>query len=135
MPANFTIWKDGTSITLDDPPWSEGADLFGEEWGRGSVHRTLGGIVVQDFGVQDCDRRIRVSGIDALTPATVAQLDAAYREKDTVWNFTDGYDTFQVQFSRRPPGFRYWRCLKFSEVGVPYFSYELLFIVLSEVGS
>jgi len=144
MPAKFVIYTtDANPITvpesassmvkLDDPPWAGDYDNFGDATGRGSVHRTLGGVVVQDFGVLDSDRTIKIAGTDALRTSTVTLIDTMYRLKDAVYIFTDGYEFYRVRFSRNPAGFRYWRNLKFAEKARSYYSYEINLIVVERV--
>lgn len=144
MPARFCIYTTdanpitvpdsaSTHIDLDDPPWDGEYDNFGDATGRGSVHRTLGGTVVQDFGVKDSDRTIRIAGTDDLLVSTVASLDALYKTTGGVYLFTDGYEFYRVRFSRDPAGFRYWRNLKYAQKGRSYFSYEINLIVIERI--
>lgn len=123
----------GNRVKLDDAPWVEGIDTYGDTYGRGSVHKTIGGVVVQDFGVLDADRTISFSGVDALKQATVDALLTMYRSIGAEWHFTDGVDVFKVKFSRNPPGFRAWRNLKYTHVAYPFYSYEINLIVLDQV--
>lgn len=120
-------------VQLDDPPILNGEyDNFGDAEARGSVHRTFGGIVVQDFGILDTDRTIRITGTDALSQATVDALQSMYAAVATQYYFSDGYERFLVQFSRKPAGLRYWRNLGYAHNGRPYFTYEINLIVLDK---
>jgi hypothetical protein len=81
------------------------------EWdGRGAVVPTLGGRVIQDYGMVEADRSIRVAGSD-LTAEERAAIEALYIQQDTEWHFTarPADDTpapvWRVQFRRVPRGF------------------------------
>jgi hypothetical protein len=122
-----------TKIDLDTGPILRGEiDLLGDAHGRGSTHRTLGGLVVQDFGVTIKDRTIRVAASDCLSEAKVSQLEALYVVRDAEYLFGTGFETYRVKFSRNPAGFRSWRNMQFSHHGKHFFSYELNFIVVAK---
>jgi hypothetical protein len=144
MPASFYIYSlDANPVTspltatthvkLDDPPYVGDYDTEGDGDDRGSVHQTLGGIVVQDFGVMECDRRIRIAGEDVLTSSTKSALETLYVAVNTEYYFGDGYEVWKVQFSRSPKGLKTWRNLKYSHVGHPYWTYEINLIVKDKV--
>ena len=95
---------------------------------RGSVIPTIGGVVIQDFGVQVQDQRITFSDEAALTKATVDALILLHEASSGVYYFTDGYSCFKVQFSR-PNGFVYKRQLITSHYGVARFDYEINLVV------
>lgn len=81
------------------------------EWeGRGSVTPTLGGVVIQDYGTSQQDRKLRVAG-RGLDAATRAALESKYLAPNTEYHFiarkSSGApaDVFKVQFRRVPRGF------------------------------
>lgn len=96
---------------------------------RGSVIPTLGGVVVQDFGTQIMDQRISFSDEAAISKTTVDLLVALDAVSGGVYYFTDGYDCWEVMFSR-PNGFIYKRNLISSFHGVARFDYEINLIVM-----
>jgi len=99
---------------------------------RGSVIKTLGGVIIQDFGVKVVDEIITFTDTDALTQSIVDALKTAYEVIDGEWYFTDGYECWRVQFSRNPRGFDSWRNLLFSEHDFYTFSYAVNLLVLSK---
>ena len=121
-----------TLIVFDQDPLHSEYNPSGATQDRGSVIRTLGGNVIQDFGVVESDGLISFSDTDALSGTTVAALKTAYETVDGQWYFTDGYNCWKVQFSRNPIGFRSWRNLLFSYYGTHMFSYEIQLLVVSE---
>jgi hypothetical protein len=110
--------------SIDDPDPAQALDatewgldpIEGEydpefEWnGRGSDVATLGGRVIQDYGLNELDRKIRVSGRD-LNDTLRAELEMKYVEPNTEWYFTArkaegvGADVWKVRFRRVPRGF------------------------------
>jgi hypothetical protein len=117
---------------LDDAPILNGEyDNFGDYPGRGSVHRTLGGIVIQDFGVNVVDRTIKLSGVDALLEDTVTAIKTMHDIAGGQYYFSDGYERFKVQFSRDPAGFRFWLSYPFARFRKLY-SYEINLLVLEK---
>ena len=121
-----------TLVVLDQVPiLGDGLyDLHGGETGRGSVHRTLGGVVVQDFGIVNGDRRIFFSDSDALSSETVADLKAIHETIDGEYYFTDGFDIWRVRFLR-PGGFVYRRNLFWAQHGQEIYSYEINLMVVA----
>ena len=105
-------------------------DMMSGDIGRGSVIRTLGGVVIQDFGVVDGDRRIFFSDTDALGAATVAALKTIHDTVDGEYYFTDGFNIWTVRFLR-PGGFVYRRNLFWAQHGQEIYSYEINLIVVS----
>lgn len=95
---------------------------------RGSVIPTLGGVVIQDFGAQIMDQRIRISDDAAMSESIVESLYSLYILAAAVYYFTDGYDCFLVQFAR-PNGFIYRRNLISSFYNIPMFDYEINLVV------
>jgi hypothetical protein len=95
---------------------------------RGIVIPTLGGVVVQDFGEQIMDQRIRISDDAAMSKSIAESLYALYIVASTEYYFTDGYDCFLMQFAR-PNGFTYRRNLISSFYNVPMFDYEINLVV------
>ena len=120
-----------TLVVLDQPPLFGEYDPGGGEMGRGSVHLTLGGQVIQDFGVFEEDQRISFSDSDALSSATVAALKALHEAIDGEYYFTDGYNVWKIRFAR-PGGFRSRRNLFWAHHGTNIFSYEINLIVVSK---
>jgi len=118
-------------IQLDQDPIFGEYDQMAGNIGRGSVHPTLGGVIVQDFGVVNGDNRIRISERDALSQSTINSLKSAHETVNGEYYFTDGYNVWKVRFAR-PNGFRYWRNMLWQAHGQTVYSYEINFIVLSE---
>jgi len=118
-----------TLVVLDRDPIVTGKyDDHAGTTVRGSVIPTLGGVVVQDFGVQIQDQRISFSDEAALSKATIDALRAAYEVSSGLYYFTDGYDCWKVRFSR-PDGFAYRRNLVSSFHGVARFDYVINLVV------
>lgn len=120
-----------TLVVLDQPPYFGEYDLHAGAVGRGSVQATLGGQVIQDFGVFEEDQRISFSESDALTSATVASLKTLFENVAGEYYFTDGHNVWKIRFSR-PDGFIYRRNLLFAHHGETIFSYEINLIVVSQ---
>jgi hypothetical protein len=81
------------------------------EWnGRGADIPTLGGLVIQDYGVIEKDRKIRVAGRD-LNGALRSALESKYLVANGEWHFTArraaniAADVWKVRFRRVPRGF------------------------------
>ena len=132
-PANADPAPD-TLVVLDQVPILGDAhyDFVAGETGRGSVIPTLGGAVVQDFGVVDGDQRISFSDSDALSAETIADLKAIHETVDGEYFFTDGYDIWRIRFAR-PGGFRYRRNLFWAAHGTAIYSYEINLIVTASL--
>lgn len=123
-----------TLVVLDQVPILGNGqyDLMSGEIGRGSVSRTLGGVVVQDFGVVDGDQRISFSDADALGAATVAALKTIHETVGGEYYFTDGFNIWTVQFAR-PGGFVYRRNLFWAQHGQEIYSYEINLVVSASI--
>jgi len=119
-------------ITLDQDPLFGSYDPEAGTMGRGSQNQTLGGVVVQDFGVCLQDQRIKITEDNALSQATVDALRTVSATIDGEYYFTDGYDIWRVAFLR-PGGFRAWRNMLYAANGVTIYSYEINFVVLEEM--
>ena len=121
-----------TLIEFDQDPLHSEYNPAGATQDRGAVIRTMGGTVIQDFGVVESDGIISFSDETALSSSTISALQAAYETVDGQWYFTDGYECWNVQFSRNPKGFKSWRNLLFSYNDYNIFSYEIQFLVVSK---
>lgn len=119
-------------ITLDQDPLFGTYEPEAGQMGRGSQNQTLGGVVVQDFGVCLQDQRIKITEDNALSQATVDALRTVSATIDGEYYFTDGYDIWRVAFLR-PGGFRAWRNMLYAANGVTIYSYEINFVVLEEM--
>jgi hypothetical protein len=123
-------------VVLDQPPLFGAYDLASGEVGRGAVFPTLGGAVVQDFGVFNEDLRLSFSDAAydsvGLSSATVAALKILHDAVDGEYYFTDGYDIWLVRFAR-PNGFKYRRDLLWAAHGEDAWSYEINLVVVSKV--
>lgn len=120
------------NIIFDQDPFYGTYETATSTSDRGSIIKTLGGAIIQDFGVKVEDEIISFSDTDALLQATITDLKTAYAAVDTQWYFTDGYECWKVQFSRTPRGFESWRNLLFSEHDLHTFSYSVKLLVLSK---
>lgn len=122
-----------TLVVLDQPPiLPPGQYNFDAgETGRGSVIQTLGGNVIQDFGVIAGDGRISFSDTDALSSTTVAALKTIHETVDGEYYFTDGFSVWKVRFLR-PNGFKYRKNLFWAQHGQSIYSYEIHLIVISQ---
>lgn len=119
-------------ITLDQDPLFGSYDPEAGTMGRGSQNQTLGGVVVQDFGVCLQDQRIKITEDNALSQATVDALRTVSATVGGEYFFTDGYEVWKVAFLR-PGGFRAWRNMLYAANGITVYSYEINFVVLEEV--
>lgn len=99
---------------------------------RGSVIQTLGGVVIQDFGVNVQDEIISFSDTEALTQDVVTELQSAYEQIDTEWYFTDGRSCWKVQFSRNPRGFQKFKNLLFTKHDFIRYSYSIILLVINK---
>lgn len=118
-----------TLITLDQDPLFDTYEPEAGQMGRGSQNPTLGGVVIQDFGVILQDQRIKIAEDNALSQTTVDALRSASAIAGGEYFFTDGYDVWKVAFLR-PGGFRAWRNMLFAAKGVTIYSYEINLMVL-----
>ncbi len=121
-----------TLIAFDQDPLFGEYDPDGADQDRGCVIRTLGGVVVQDFGVVEQDGVITFSDTNALESATVTALKTAYETVDGQFYFTDGYECWKVQFSRNPKGLKAFRNILVAYHSVTLFSYEIRLLVVSK---
>lgn len=110
-------------VLFDQDPIMGEYDSQAGSLGRGAVIPTLGGAVYQDLGVYNKDQKIRMADTDAFGQSTITSIDALFRSTGEYY-FTDGYEIWQVRFSR-PNGFKYWRNLKMAHFGKDIFSYEI----------
>ena len=117
-------------VFTQDPKHGEYNEAQAES-DRGSVIQTLGGAVIQDFGVSVRDETIEFSDTEALTQAVVTELQSAYEQVDTEWYFTDGYSCWKVQFSRVPRGFQKFKNLLFTKHDFVMYSYSITLLVVS----
>jgi hypothetical protein len=120
-----------TLITFDQDPLFSSYDPDAGGQDRGTVIRTLGGVVIQDFGTVAGDGVITISDIDALSASTVSALKTAYDILDGQFYFTDGYGCYKVQFSRNPKGLKTFRNILVAINGVHLFSYEIRLLVVN----
>ena len=118
-------------VVLDQPPIFGQYDEKAGSVGRGCVIPTLGGNVIQDFGVLEGDGRIRIAESDALSASTVSSLQTLFETVDGEYYFTDGYSVWKIRFAR-PNGFKAWRNLFWAHHGTNIFSYEINLIVVSK---
>ena len=102
LASNVTEWG-------VDPVEGEYDSTF--EWeGRGADIPTLGGRIIQDYGLNEKDRKIRIAGRD-LTPALRTALQTKYAAVNQQYHFTarpaagQASDVFRVHFRRSPMGF------------------------------
>lgn len=130
-PDNAAIAPD-TLIVFDQDPLFGEYDPNGSDQDRGTVIRTLGGVVVQDFGLVEQDGVITLSDTDALEADTVTALKTAYAVVDGQYYFTDGYECWKVQFSRNPKGLKFFRNILAAYHGTHLFSYEIQLLVISK---
>ena len=121
-----------TLIVFDQDPFFGEYDSDDIDQARGITIRTLGGVVVQDFGVVESDGVISFSDSDALEVDTVVALRSAYETVDGQYYFTDGYECWKVQFSRNPMGFKVRRNILAAWHDTHLFSYEIRLIVISK---
>jgi hypothetical protein len=121
-----------TLILFDQDPLFGTYDPISSNDDRGSVFKTLAGNVVQDFGTVVSDEVITFSDSEALSTSTIDKLVTAYATVDGQFYFTDGYNCWKVQFSRRPKGFRSLRNILWSYHGSHYFSYDINLMVISK---
>lgn len=125
------------NIAWDHDPIESGIQEAPPE-GRGSIIETGdNGIVVHDFGVPDGGGTLTIQGNaqpdgEYLTPETVALFRAAYKAADVEYFLTDGIRCWRVRWSRKPAGFNVWMNQFWAQHGVYEYSYEFVFIVMSE---
>jgi hypothetical protein len=121
-----------TLIVFDQDPLFSSYDPDAGGQDRGTIIRTLGGVVVQDFGVVEGDGIITFSDTNALVATTVSALKTAYETLDGQFYFTDGYECWKVQFSRNPKGLKTFRNILAAYHGTHLFSYEIQLLVISK---
>lgn len=122
----------GTLIVFDQDPFYGNYNPDGAGQDRGSIIRTLGGTIIQDFGVVASDGIITLSDTNALSTSTVTSLRSAYQTIDAQFYFTDGYECWKVQFSRNPKGLKTFRNIHAAYHNITLFSYEITFLVISK---
>jgi hypothetical protein len=119
------------------------------EWdGRGTDIATLGGRVIQDYGVVEQDRKIRIAGRD-LTQALKTGIESKFTTVGGQWHFTArkasgvAADVWKVQFRRVPRGFTSVLDAPVFAVGRMYaeppdsgyerYTYEIVLLVVQKV--
>lgn len=122
-----------TLVVLDQPPvLGDGQyDLQGGGTRRGSVHKTFGGAVIQDFGVVEKGGVISFSESDALSQDVVTALKTIHAVVDGQYYFTDGFRVWTVQFAPSN-GFIPRLNLFWKQHDVTIYSYEINLIVISK---
>jgi hypothetical protein len=123
-----------TLVVIDQPPIlgdAEYNDLAGDI-GRGSVIQTLGGVVIQDFGVVEGDGHIQFSDTDAYIDSDVIDdLKALHETVDGEYYFTDGFNVWKVRFAR-PNGFVARKNLLWAQHGEYVYSYSFDLIIIEK---
>jgi hypothetical protein len=144
--VNPTLATNVTEWALD-PVEGEYDPTF--EWeGRGADIATLGGRIIQDYGLNEKDRKIRLAGRD-LTPALRAALQTKYAAVNQQYHFTarpaqgQASDVWKVQFRRVPLGFSAILDAPMFAVGRMYaepapdgyerYRYEMVLLVVAKV--
>ena len=93
---------------------------------------TLGGNVIQDFGVVVSDGRIAFSETDApFSVANIAAIKAIHDVIDGQYYFTDGFRVWKVRFLPTN-GFKYRKNLFWEQYGQDVYSYEVNLIVIEK---
>jgi hypothetical protein len=114
----------------------EAGSIFQAPEGRGSVHITLEGIVVQDFGIPSnfSGGQIFLEDTEAIDATVKNALETAYLAEDTDWYFTDSIDIYKVKFSRNPVGFHSWLSYAiYAATGKKVYSYSMNLIIVKRV--
>ncbi len=149
MPS-FAIYSTDISPTVDpasanpapatlvvfpqDPVLGDGEyDEARGDTGRGSSHRTLGGVVAQDFGTVAGDGAIYIADKKVLIEDSfISDMRWLHDTVDGQYYFTDGVRVWKVRFTR-PNGFKSWRHLLFKiRENVDVYSYEINLSVVSK---
>ena len=121
-----------TLVVFDQDPIFGDYDTAGGFRGRGSKIETLGGVVLQDFGVVEKDAQIRIAEENVLVVNMITGIEALFVVIDGEYLFTDGVNCWTVRFAR-PDGFTYRQNLFFKiREDVDVFSYEILFNVMAK---
>jgi len=119
------------------------------EWdGRGTYVPTLGGHVIQDWGLNEKDRKIRIAGRD-LTAALRTALQSKYAVVNQQYHFTarpaagQASDVWKVHFRRSPMGFSAVLDAQMFQIGRMYaepppagyerYRYEIVLLVVQKV--
>lgn len=146
-PGDPTSASDYTYL-YENPKYGQYDDDY-ERQGRGAHIPVLSGVVHQDFGVDEEDRKIYIRDGDqypAIPRSIMKELQAKYEEKDAEWYFTpdNGNTVYLVVFSRNPRGFRAQRNMALYNEGLQrglgksdnynWYSYEILLHVKEVVG-
>lgn len=119
-----------TLVVFDQDPIFGDYDTAAGYRGRGSKIETLGGVVLQDFGVVEKDGQIRIAEENVLVTNMITDIDALFVVIDGEYFFTDVVNCWKVRFSR-PDGFKYRQNLLFKiRENIDVFSYEILFNVI-----
>lgn len=126
-PAPTTLIELEQLPILGDAAFNEQAG----ELGRGSVIQTLGGVVIQDFGVVVSDGHIVFSDTDALGATTIGALKTIHETVDGQYYLTEGVNCWKVQFAR-PNGFIYRKNLYWAQHNQVIYSYSIDLIIISK---
>lgn len=119
-------------VDLKQDPLTGTYDINSEQMGRGSRIPTIGGVVLQDFGVLECDRVIRLEAENtAITSGEILKLQQAYEVVNGKYYFTDGQNCWQVQFAK-PGGFKYSQNMQAMFYGKDLFVYTMTLNVVSK---
>ena len=128
-PANASPPPADLVVFYQDPLFGT-YDIFAGDVGRGTVFKTLDGILIQDFGATEAGNIISISETDAFDQTTVDNLKTLWEAVDTQYYFTDGYNVWKIQF-QRPNGFKYRPNLPLREANYVTYSYEINLVVIS----
>jgi len=122
-------------VVIDQPPILGDGEFneLGEDIGRGSVIQTLGGNVIQDFGIVESDGHIQFSDVDVYISADVIEdLAALHETVDGEYYFTDGFNCWKVRFAR-PNGFVARKNLLWAQHGEDVYSYSFDLIIVEKI--
>jgi len=100
--------------------------------GRGTVIPTFSGAVIQDFGIVEADGRILISDKEAFDTETATKLRLAFRQVNTTFYFTDGYEVWEVAFAR-PDGYKDNLHLLFAAADFKTYSYTMQLVVVQKL--
>ena len=121
-PATLIVW--------DHDPIHSGGPQLTPPARRGSVIRTGGGVVYQDFGAVEGDGTLTISGNtdegEWLGQDTVTALRTTYAATDTEYFFTDGLSAWRVRWQ----AMNVWRHQFWAEHGHDNYSYEFTFVIV-----
>lgn len=121
-PVNLAILDSDPIVTGSYEPYAGSVH-------RGSVIPTLGGVYIQDFGIDIQDQRISFSDEAAISADTVNRIHTMEIVAGASYYFTDGYDCYEVKFAI-PNGFVYKRNLITSFYNRVRYDYEVNLVVV-----